>query len=349
MNIGNTTNIDSAEPSIRYPIDMSIEEQSDYIRFQFFRYKPPLERTTEDPDTGVVGTTAGYLKGYYGEEGEGSIGTKASGDILMYMPQDVSTSMASSWGGKEISNVAAGALSAYANATNLELGDAVKSIQDGIRNLAGAPTSAGAALVKMGLSATGAQANLSQNDILGGTSGIILNPNTEVLFGGPSIRNIGFKFKMMARSEKEAIRMLRICRKFQYHAAPRMGTNKEIEGKILKNTIALTTANTGGLFAKTDLDKKKSAEDLKGFTQVNNFIQLPDLCLFKYMTGPNVNPYLNQYKACALTNVDVNFTPDGSYSTLIGGYPSAVELSISLVETKIIYKSEINPDLGVSN
>ena len=67
------------------------------------------------------------------------------------------------------------------------------------------------------------------------------------------------------------------------------------------------------------------------------------------MTGPDVNPYLNQYKACALTNVDVNFTPDGSYSTLIGGYPSAVELSISLVETKIIYKSEINPDLGVSN
>ena len=58
----------------------------------------------------------------------------------------------------------------------------------------------------------------------------------------------------------------------------------------------------------------------------------------------------NQYKACAITNVDVNFTPDGSYSTLIGGYPSAVELSISLVETKLIYQSQIdmNPD-EVSN
>ena len=154
---------------------------------------------------------------------------------------------------------------------------------------------------------------------------------------------------MMARSEKEAIRMLRICRRFQYHAAPRMGTNAEIEGKFVKNLIAASTANTGGLFANTELNKTKTKEDLKGFTQVNNFIQLPDLCLFKYMTGPDVNPYLNQYKACALTNVDVNFTPDGSYSTLIGGYPSAVELSISLVETKIIYKSEINPDLGVSN
>ena len=60
------------------------------------------------------------------------------------------------------------------------------------------------------------------------------------------------------------------------------------------------------------------------------------------MTGNNVNTYLNQYKACALTNVDVNFTPDGSYSTLIGGYPSAVELSLSFVETKLIYQSEIS-------
>ena len=34
--------VDSVEPSIRYPIDMSIEKESDYIRFQFFRYKPPL-------------------------------------------------------------------------------------------------------------------------------------------------------------------------------------------------------------------------------------------------------------------------------------------------------------------
>ena len=60
------------------------------------------------------------------------------------------------------------------------------------------------------------------------------------------------------------------------------------------------------------------------------------------MTGNSVNTYLNQYKACAITNVDVNFTPDGSYSTLVGGYPSAVELTLGFVETKIIYKGEID-------
>lgn len=329
--------VDSVEPSIRYPIDMSIEKESDYIRFQFFRYKPPLRRS----DAG--GTNEGYLEGYYGKDGDGSLGAKASGDVLMYMPQDVSTSMASSWGGKEISPAAAGALSAYANVIGGKGEAALDNLQSGLAGLTSLPTSAGAALVRMGLSATGAQSNLSQNDILGGTSGIILNPNTEVLFGGPSIRNIGFKFKMMARSKLEAQRMLQICRKFQFHAAPTMGVTNEFAGKLNQNLQLIASSNVSSFFKGTEMHKQKKMKE-SSFTEQNNFIQLPDLCLFKYMVGPDINPYLNQYKACALTNVDVNFTPDGSYSTLIDGYPSAVELSISLVETKIIYKSEISVD-----
>ena len=67
------------------------------------------------------------------------------------------------------------------------------------------------------------------------------------------------------------------------------------------------------------------------------------------MTGDQVNTSLNQYKACAITNVDVNFTPDGSYSTVYDkqskrAYPTAVELGITLVETKIIYQDQIKVD-----
>ena len=45
--------------------------------------------------------------------------------------------------------------------------------------LAAIPTTIGAGLVNLGLNATGAQSNLGMNDILGGTAGVILNPNTE--------------------------------------------------------------------------------------------------------------------------------------------------------------------------
>ena len=61
----------------------------------------------------------------------------------------------------------------------------------------------------------------------------------------------------------------------------------------------------------------------------------------KLMNGDKMHPYLTQYKGLALTNVDINYTPDGSYSTYMGGYPSAVELSIQMVETKIVYKEDL--------
>ena len=60
--------------------------------------------------------------------------------------------------------------------------------------------------------------------------------------------------------------------------------------------------------------------------------------------GAAKHPYLSQYKALALTNVDINYTPDGSYSTYIGGYPTSVELRIGMVETKIVYKNDLVKD-----
>ena len=181
----------------------------------------------------------------------------------------------------------------------------------------------------------------------------------ELLFGGPSIRNIGFRFKMAARSEKEAQDMIRICRMFQYHAHSSFGGSSNVTETLLSTffgqeslnnaRVSEAAAQTPSPSAPVTTPQGLTEKQISEASQSNNFIGVPDLCLFKYMTGEKENEYINQYKACALTNVDVNFTPDGSYSTLIGGYPSAVELSITLVETKIIYKDQINPGLGVSN
>ena len=330
----------------RYPSDLIINDQTDYIRFQFFKYRPPFKTLAEDNETNYF-KTDGKRVAYYGLTDEGNIGEKLDDDILMYMPQDVSTSMSTSWGGKEISNTAAIALRAYANLTSGDAGAAIQAVGSGVPGFTkGLPSSVAAGLVNMGLNATGAQTNLTMNDILGGTAGVITNPNTEMLFGGPSIRNIGFKFKMAARSEREAKNMLTICRRFQYHASAAFGGDSPIISGVVKGLSNFGNAT------KEKKDKTKiSNKDIKNYgTNTNNFISVPDLCLFKYMTGNNVNTYLNQYKACALTNVDVNFTPDGSYSTLVGGYPSAVELTIGLVETKIIYQGEIDTNYkGESN
>ena len=62
--------------------------------------------------------------------------------------------------------------------------------------------------------------------------------------------------------------------------------------------------------------------------------------------GSDKHPYLSQYKALALTNVDINYTPDGSYSTFEGGFPTAVELRIGMVETKLIFKQDLSRKSG---
>ena len=327
-------------PKLRYPRDLQINSQTDYINFKFFKYKAPFRRAED-----------GYYQG-----GEGNIDGEVLNELLMYMPQDVSTSMSTSWGGKEITNAAAGMLAGYANLSGGNLDGVMQNIGAGMQGINALPTTAGAALVRMGLNASGAQSNLTQNDILGGTAGIILNPNTELLFGGPSIRNIGFRFKMAARSEKEAQDMIRICRIFQYHAHASFGGESTVTKAVLGGLFgqpSSTGSNRGEERAAdqnaTTQPPALSSDQIDKLSNSNNFISIPDLCVFKYMTGSEQNQYINQYKACALTNVDVNFTPDGSYSTLIGGYPSAVELSLTLVETKIIYKDQINTDLGVSN
>ena len=149
---------------------------------------------------------------------------------------------------------------------------------------------------------------------------------------------------MAARDIREARTMLRICRRFQYHAAAKYGGTSPITKKIVQGLEQI-----GKLSQKGEKLNTMNEQDVKNWSESNNFISVPDLCLFKYMTGDKVNTNLNQYKACAITNVDVNFTPDGSYSTVYDkqsdrAYPTAVELGITLVETKIIYQDQISFD-----
>ena len=62
--------------------------------------------------------------------------------------------------------------------------------------------------------------NLTADEVLARTSGKILNPNAELLFQGPVLRDFGFKFLMIARSEDEAEEIRRIIRFFKIGAAP---------------------------------------------------------------------------------------------------------------------------------
>jgi len=63
--------------------------------------------------------------------------------------------------------------------------------------------------------------NLSLNQVLARSTGEIVNPNMELLFNGPTIRNFSFSFKLTPRDEKEAEQIKLIIRSLKKHMSPR--------------------------------------------------------------------------------------------------------------------------------
>ena len=73
----------------------------------------------------------------------------------------------------------------------------------------------------------------------------------------------------------------------------------------------------------------------------NGFIGLPDLCQVVFMQGAGMHPVLPKFKMCAITDVSVNYTPDGSYATYGDGQPVAIELGLTFQETKMVFQEDI--------
>lgn len=63
--------------------------------------------------------------------------------------------------------------------------------------------------------------NLSLNQAIARSSGQIVNPNMELLFNNPTIRNFRFSFKMTPRNTAEANQIKLIIRSLKKHMSPR--------------------------------------------------------------------------------------------------------------------------------
>ena len=355
--------------TLRYPEQLEITDHTDYLSFGFYKYYPAFRKRGVRSDridhynqtVGAQGPNIAQTVATLGGEifnGEnkgtaslfdskksirteqklnspgGNFGQRAPGtpEILIYMPPDISTSFAAEWGGKEMGNAAAGLMSAAANTIAGDTAGVIDNAAAGFLNMGALPQSTAARITKKIAEMSGT--NLTMNDVLAGTTGTILNPNVEVLFGGPKLRNVSYTFKIAARNLNEAKTIHAICTQFKKNSLPGYGATSRISDSVasgLKTQIGMT-ADTQD---KSDNAGKHA-----------NFIEVPNLVMLKYMKGSSMHPYLSQYKSCAITNVDINYTPDGVYSTTIDAYPTAVELRIGLVETKLVYKQEIGEQVN---
>ena len=337
MPINPYPDLEISSSALRYPSSPAISPDSDYVAFKFYKYQPPWGRNmhngdkdqTAKPMTQVyfnektAGGTIGGRKmanaekawDKHTEKGRSVLNYYNRADqyvptedetILLYMPDDISTGYKANWGGKSVG--AAGRAELVALAQNgmgwKAVAQANRMGQQWDRWAAKIGTDA----IKDSVKKVGGDV-MSDDDILGGVSGVVQNPNAEMLFQNTEMRTFQLKYKLVPRNPTEAI------------------TIKAITNLFKRNMLPGTQVSQVFQWSRGD-----------GVTA--GFISVPDLVRVSFMKGSDENTDLPQFKMCAMTQVDVNYTPDGQYATYEDGTPVATELTLNFQETKLIYKEE---------
>lgn len=293
---------------LKYP--ENIIGDSDYIKFTFYEYKAPY---SSGPITGPASGSAGS------EYNRSAINLKQApglDEIVITMPNDISSSIAGNWGGKSFGGLAAAAFGAVGGAFGEAEKDS-KGILNKLTQLAGATGKAGLKGIAEDLlrtasnnlsKAPGVGSGLNFDSTLGLVSSYITNPNTELLYEGTQLRNHGYTFKMIAQTETEAKAIDKIATTFKQAAAP-----KGDRAKFL------------------DID-------------VRNFIGIPNVCKVSFYQGgvsSREHDYLPRFKTSAITNVSVDYITEGQYMTFEDGRPIGLTLQVSFKELKLLFAEEI--------
>lgn len=72
------------------------------------------------------------------------------------------------------------------------------------------------------------------------------------------------------------------------------------------------------------------------------FLKTPNIFELTYMKGQRPHPFLHSFKQCALTDMSVNYTGDGVYSTYGDGTPVSMIMDLSFKELEPIYAGDYN-------
>ena len=287
-----------------YPIDMLIgdgTQSQDYIFFEQFQYSPPnplegkmLTDAGMDMEQGNtdINSVENVLK--FGVRRETNI-KEAYGTCTLPIPNKLGVSNGVSWGEARANAVELAGFSAANNTIRDQLtkfdvgqllksgiqgtGDTLKELKDQIQDPN--PNSPDAGSI---ISATLAKAVLSKLNInvdidqfITRQTGAALNPNLELLFGGPQLRTFSFNFDFAPNSAKEADVVRQIQRWFKQGMLPaRSGT----------------TGRPQSLFLGS-----------------------PNVFRIAYKNRGRRIKSLNVIKICALTTCQIDFTPDGTYQS----------------------------------
>ena len=144
-------------------------------------------------------------------------------------------------------------------------------------------------------------------------TGRMINNNLELLFNGPSLRSFNFSFQLRPRTKSEADLCRRIIRSLKKNSAP--GRSSDF--------MFLTTPNIFRIQYIYNSDSPDLAESAS------------------VLSTSTEHPFMNRIKPCALTSLNVNYTPEGSYMTYEdGGSMTGYDLNLTFKEIEPIYADD---------
>ena len=297
---------DKSKKVLRYPQSI-IAEQTDYLQMTVIAYKPIKQ------NSGGMVSKPGDRR----NANEDRIRT-----IILPIPSNISDTNAARFGDSELNSIGAEILSGvtgimesgkkYTQGVQEGLkstGNEISGAIDKLLNASGGTDGiSGFITRKAASSAVGILGvNVSPQQILARTQGEILNPNLELLFGGPTLRSFRFSFKFIPRNRSEAQEVMEIIRCFKMNMAPK------VKGTSIENTMMKT----------------------------------PNVFELRYKKGQTPHPFLNRFKQCFLETVSANYTADGTYATYDDGTPVSMTLDLSFKEIEPVYDSDYDEGEGV--
>ena len=293
-----------------YPLDIDLDQ--DHFKITRYNYVRP------DINQSKPRRTQKSLYGLrsHNVAGDSVIGSKIKGSVILPMPKPTDVNGAE-WGKSELTITG---LAALGIARGVSLGGRLtgKSAEQRFEDrrakmAAGRPgdvdiTGRG---IRFGQAVTAQTlANMASNmagteidtdTFLARTGGKVLNPNAEILFQGPVIRDFAFSFQMVARSEEEGREIRKIIKFLKMGLAPKFN-----------NTVFLENPDVFTLQYKNGKDD-------------NDFIK-------------NVNQF--SPGGLALTTMNVDYAPSGYWSAYRDSQPVSVKMDLNFTELRPLYQQD---------
>jgi hypothetical protein len=164
------------------------------------------------------------------------------------------------------------------------------------------------------------------NNLLTRATGAILNPNLELLFNGPQLRQFSFGFDLFAKEDKDAEMIKDIIYFFKAYMSIRDNLGDLGQFATPDSNLSTTEAET---------------------TSTGVFLNTPYLFRIRYLKGARAeHQSIGKIKMCALQSCTVDYTPMGTYMTFNDEEATMVMYRITLQfkELTPVYASDYQSD-----